>query len=341
MPAAPRPFRRPRRAKLYAGNERNLARLARALTRGELVAVPTETVYGLAGDALNPKACRAIFRAKGRPTNDPLIVHVQDRAAVNALAETSPAFEKIADAFWPGPLTVVLRKKRIVPDIVTSGQPSVAIRCPAHPLFRQLLKKCGRPLAAPSANPFGYISPTTAQHVLENLGTRIDYILDGGAAKIGLESTILDLRNPRAPRVLRPGAISRGELERVLGVRVTERRQVAKAKTSAPAPGMLSRHYSPRTPLKLRERLRVSEAALRPEEAFLFFKKPARVDPAAKNIFWLSERGDPNEAAKNLFAWLRKLDRTGWKQLHAERATGHTGLARAINDRLSRAAAVG
>ena len=339
MPAVARPSPRPRRAKIYAGNERNLTRLARALTRGELVAVPTETVYGLAGDALNPKACRAIFRAKGRPSHDPLIVHVQDRAAVAALAETSPAFEKIADAFWPGPLTVVLPKKRIVPDIVTSGQPSVAIRCPAHPLFRKLLKKCGRPLAAPSANPFGYISPTTALHVLESLGARIDYILDGGAAKIGLESTILDLRNPRAPRVLRPGAISRRELERVLGVRVTERRQVAKARTHAPAPGTLSRHYSPRTPLKLTERLRVSEAALRPKEAFLFFKKPARVDRGVKNIFWLSERGDLTEAAQNLFAKLRQLDRSGWTHLHAERGPGDAGLARAINDRLTRAAA--
>ncbi|HEY9155716.1 MAG TPA: L-threonylcarbamoyladenylate synthase, partial [Opitutaceae bacterium] len=336
MSAAARPSPRARRAKIYAGTERNLTRLARALAAGELVAVPTETVYGLAGDALNPEAARAIFRAKGRPSNDPLIVHVHGVAEVEELAETSNAFRKVSTAFWPGPLTVVLAKKSIVPDIVTSGGPSVAIRCPAHPLFRKLLKKCGRPLAAPSANPFGYISPTTAEHVAESLGDRIDYILDGGAAKIGVESSIIDLRNPKKPKVLRPGAISRSDLERVLGSRVTERRQLAKAKTRAAAPGMLSRHYSPRTRLTLANKLRVSETALRPKEAWLFFKKPARVDRAAKNIFWLSESGNLNEAAKNLFAQLRKLDRAGWKQLHAERAPGEAGLARAINDRLSR-----
>jgi len=339
MHAAARRSRRSPRAKIFKGSARNLTRLARALMAGELVAVPTETVYGLAGDALNPRACRAIFKTKGRPTNDPLIVHVHSAKDVDALAERSEAFEKIAQAFWPGPLTVVLPKKKIVPDLVTSGQSSVAIRCPAHPLFRKLLKACGRPLAAPSANPFGYISPTTAQHVADGLGNRIDYILDGGAAAIGVESTILDLRNPRMPRVLRPGAISRAELERVLGRRVSERRQVAKAKTSAPAPGMLSRHYSPRTKLTLVTSLRVSEAALQPKEAFLFFQKPTRLSRGVKNIFWLSEKGKFGEAAKNLFAQLRRLDRAGWSQLHAERAPGEAGLARAINDRLTRAAA--
>lgn len=341
MSAATRRSPVARTAKVFSGQPRNLARLAHALQRGELVAIPTETVYGLAGNALDTKACRAIFKAKGRPSNDPLIVHIHSIQDLDALANRTADVDKLAAAFWPGPLTLVLSKKSSVPDVVTSGGASVAIRCPAHPLFRALLKKCGLPLAAPSANPFGYISPTTAQHVLESLGHRIDYILDGGAAEIGIESTILDLRNPRVPRILRPGAISRDELERVLKRPIIERRQIAAKNNNAPAPGMLSRHYSPRKPLQLRDRLLVSEPPLRPKDAFLFFKRPRGSVKASKvpNIFWLSEKGSLAEAAQNLFAHLRRLDRAPWTHLHAERAPGRSGLARAINDRLTRASA--
>ncbi|MDF3057521.1 MAG: Sua5/YciO/YrdC/YwlC family protein [Rariglobus sp.] len=174
-------------ARVYRPTPKNLAHLARVLAKGGLVAAPTETVYGLAADALNAKACRAIFRAKGRPANDPLIVHVGSLAQAGEIAELNEAARKVARVFWPGPLTLVLPKRPGVPAIVTSGLPSVAVRMPAHRLFRELIRRSGRPLAAPSANPFGYVSPTTAAHVRDGLGQRIGYILDGGPAKIGVE----------------------------------------------------------------------------------------------------------------------------------------------------------
>jgi L-threonylcarbamoyladenylate synthase len=359
------------KARIHQGTPRNLARLARALRAGELVAVPTETVYGLAADALNPRACRAIFRAKGRPASDPLIVHIHAVSQVDELAVRNPALDKVAAAFWPGPLTVVLPKKACVPDIVTSGRPSVAIRLPSHPLFLELLRLTGRPLAAPSANRFSYVSPTTAQHVMDGLGRKIPHILDGGAATIGLESTILDLRNPARPRILRPGAIDRGELERVLGCRVAQSRPVAKRDQSAVAPGSHLRHYSPRTPVTLHRR--ITPAVLRNAAAgdvFLLLKplaalsagipasvaastgKPGAADrtsrkaqaPRTKRIqrpatIALSPDGDLERCARSLFATLRELDRTGWKHIHAELAPGRSALALAINDRLRRAAA--
>lgn len=334
-----------RRAKLYRGTLRNLKLLARALARGKLVAVPTETVYGLAGDALNPRACRAIFRAKGRPSNDPLIVHIHSLAQLGLIAEPNPLVDLLAAAFWPGPLTLVLPKKKIVPDVVTAGGPSVAIRWPAHPLFLKLLRLCEHPLAAPSANQFGYVSPTTAAHVTDGLGGRIDFILDGGPSKIGLESTILDLRNPSRPRLLRPGAIERSDLERTLGCKVgVARKNSTSATARVLAPGMLSKHYSPRTPLTLHSRLSPTESLAAPKEAFLFFKKPEfKSDPrprrAEANTRWLSEQGSFEEAARSLFSVLRELDGGGWSRLHAERAPGKSALALAINDRLTRAAA--
>lgn len=327
-------------ARLFRGTPRNLARLARALQRGELVAVPTETVYGLAGDALNPAACRKIFKAKGRPTNDPLIVHIHTLAQLDVLAERNDAVERVARAFWPGPLTIVLPKKAVVPDLVTSGRPSVAVRMPGHRLFRELLKLCGRPLAAPSANPFGYISPTSAVHVRDSLGGKIDYILDGGEADIGLESTILDLRDPRRPAILRPGAISAKEIARVL-----KRPVAGSGKTNtrgaAIAPGMLSKHYSPRSPIQLHRRLDAKHVrALPADEVALFLFKPAAAKTtAAQNVCWLAERGDLREAGRKLFAALRALDDGRWKRIHAELAPGSDGFALAINDRLTRASA--
>jgi L-threonylcarbamoyladenylate synthase len=335
-------------ARVYRGTARNIARLARVLREGGIVAVPTETVYGLAGDALNPAACRKIFKAKGRPTNDPLIVHIHALAQLDELAERNETVEKVARAFWPGPLTIVLPKKACVPDLVTSGRPSVAIRMPAHPLFVKLLRACGRPLAAPSANPFGYISPTSAAHVRESLGGKIEHILDGGEAEIGLESTILDLRDPHRPVVLRPGAISAKEIARVLGRRVGDaKKKTAGVKTGALAPGMLAKHYSPRTPITLHARLTVrAVTALPADEAAVFVFKPKAAPKAVAkngrygdNVFWLSERGDLARAARRLFAVLRALDDGKWTRIHAELAPGREGFALAINDRLTRAAA--
>lgn len=322
---------------MFRGTPTNVSRLAKALQRGELVAVPTETVYGLAADALNPQACREIFRAKGRPSADPLIVHIHDWSQLELLAEPNPAARKLAKAFWPGALTMVLPKKEIVDDIVTSGLPSVAIRMPGHALFRRLLKRCGRPLAAPSANPFGYVSPTSARHVMAGLNGKIRYILEGGQAAIGLESTIVDLRNPEAPRLLRPGIITREEIEAVL--RTPLQAGPKKSSKSAPqvAPGLLKRHYSPHTPVVLCDGISGEPWHHAPaNEAWLLLSKPAGKPPA--NVFWLDPHGDLRGAARQLFATLRRLDSTGFKRIHAELALGG-GPSEAINDRLRRAAA--
>lgn len=326
-------------ARVYRPTPRNLARLARVLAGGGLVAAPTETVYGLAADALDAKACRAIFRAKGRPANDPLIVHVDSLEQAAEVAELNDAARKVAAAFWPGPLTLVLPKRPGVPSIVTSGLQSVAVRMPAHPLFRELIRRSGRPLAAPSANPFGYVSPTSAAHVLDGLGSRIGHILDGGPAEIGVESTILDLRDPKKPALLRPGAISREELGRVIGRKVAAYRGAVPKTKAAVAPGLLERHYSPRTPLTLVRKLGATAIRRTPAgEALLFLRKPAGVSGA--NVFWLSTaRGGLAEAAHNLFEQLRALDHGGWSRIRAELAPGSGALAVAINDRLGRAAA--
>jgi L-threonylcarbamoyladenylate synthase len=329
-----------RTARIFRGTPRNLARLAQALARGELVAVPTETVYGLAADALSPRACRRIFRAKGRPSSDPLIVHIYEWRQLELLAEPNAAARRLAAAFWPGPLTLVLRKKPVVPAIVTAGLPSVAVRMPRHPLLRRLLKLCGRPLAAPSANPFGYVSPTTAEHVRLGLGGKIRYILDGGAAPIGLESTIVDVRNPRIPRLLRPGAITREQLERVLGGRVAVARRSAKTPRGAQlAPGLLKRHYSPHTPVALHATAAPADwLGAGPDEAWLLIMKPRQATPP--NVFWLDARGNLQGVARRLFSQLRLLDAAGYRRIHVELAPGG-GLADAINDRLRRAAAAG
>ncbi len=325
-------------ARLYRGTPRNLALLAKALRKGELVGVPTETVYGLAANALDARACRSIFRAKGRPTADPLIVHIHALRQLAEIAVPNDAARKLARAFWPGPLTIVLPKRDVVPAIVSSGLPSVAVRMPRHPLFRRLLKLSGVPLAAPSANPFGYVSPTSAAHVLAGLGNKIPHILDGGSSQIGVESTIVDLRDEHSPRLLRPGAITQEDLERVLGMPVKKPTKHSQRRAQV-APGLLKRHYSPRTPSVLHERIS-TETARRssPNEAWLFVTKPNGL--SGKNIFWLDARGDLRAAARRLFAVLRQIDGAGFSKLHLERAQGG-GLADAINDRLQRAAGKG
>ncbi len=320
-------------ARIHAPSPASLRRLAAALQRGELVAIPTETVYGLAANALEAKACRAIFQAKRRPANDPLIVHVLDLGDAEKLAEFNPAARRLARRFWPGPLTLVLPKKPCVPGIVTSGGPTVAIRAPAHPLARRLLRLAKIPLAAPSANVFGYISPTTAAHVSEGLGRRIPHILDGGASPVGVESTVLDMTNPSRPRVLRPGTVTAAQLAQFLGVPV----QGAKAKNGRArqlAPGMLERHYSPRTPLVIGRPDKIASK----ESASILLRRPAG-KPAA-NIFWLSRRGALAEIARNLYAVLREADAGGFRRIVIEPLPADAGgLAAAINDRLKRAAA--
>ena len=330
-------------ASILSPTSANLRRLAAALRRGELVAIPTETVYGLAANALDPQACRKIFRAKRRPASDPLIVHVIDIAHAAPLAHLPPEAVRLARRFWPGPLTLVVKKKSTVPAVVTAGRASVALRSPAHQLTRRLLRLAGMPLAAPSANPFGYISPTTAEHVRLSLGHRIRYILDGGPCCVGVESTILDLRNPARPLILRPGAISAATLARVLGRKVTAGRirheLPAYSIRGAIAPGLMKQHYSPRTPLTLvGARVRMVMKKIPADTAVIFRQRPAGVFPPDRT-YWLSERGSLPEAARKLYAVLRRADLGGHARLVVETippAAG--GLAGAINDRLRRAA---
>ncbi|MEO6003440.1 MAG: L-threonylcarbamoyladenylate synthase [Opitutus sp.] len=324
-------------ARIYRGTPRNIAHLAKVLLAGDLVAVPTETVYGLAANALDPTACRKIFKAKGRPTNDPLIVHLYSIAQLHAVAVPNPAALKLARAFWPGPLTIVLPKRDVLPDIVSSGLPSVAVRIPNHPLFRRLLKRSGLALAAPSANPFGYISPTTAAHVQAGLGRKIAHILDGGASSIGVESTIVDLRDPAKPRLLRPGAITRAQIEAVLGMPVLTVRRSSRDRAQI-SPGLLKRHYSPRTPSVLHDQISLKAVAESTErEAWIFMAKPTGLKRRT-NVFWLDARGQLKGAAHRLFDVLRQVDARKFARINLERATGG-GLADAINDRLERAAA--
>jgi L-threonylcarbamoyladenylate synthase len=324
-------------ARILPGTPKNLRRLARVLRRGGLVAVPTETVYGLAASALDARACRLIFQAKRRPSNDPLIVHVADLPMLARIAEPNAAVASLARAFWPGPLTLVLARKPVIPDVVTAGLSSVAVRMPAHPLLRRLLRLCRLPLAAPSANPFGYISPTTAIHVREGLGSAIAHILDGGPCQHGLESTIVDVRDPGRPVLLRPGVITAEQLARVLGVPVRTATRRRSVRLPALAPGLMARHYSPLRPLRTHRRITAAMVArARSDEAWICFRRPDWAG-SAKNVFWLSARGNVDEAGRRLFALLRRLDQGGWTRLHAELAPA-SGPGFAINDRLLRAA---
>lgn len=316
-----------------------LRRLGAALRRGELVAIPTETVYGLAANALDTRACRRIFTAKRRPADDPLIVHVGSRAQAETLARFNESARELARALWPGPLTLVLERTPLVPDVVTSGQSSVAVRCPAHGLARRILRDAGVPLAAPSANPFGYVSPTTAAHVLAGLGGRIGHVLDGGACRVGVESTIVDVRDPRRLVILRPGAVSAADLRRVLraaGIRVvvgTKRRELVLS------PGLLDQHYSPHTPFRLVPKVDRAEAA-DADCAVIRWRRPqGRSSELGRIGFWLSRRGEAAEAARRLYRVLREADESGCRAILCEKAPASAGaLGEAINDRLARAA---
>jgi L-threonylcarbamoyladenylate synthase len=298
------------------------------LRRGEVVAVPTETVYGLAGDALNADAAAKVFAAKERPAFDPLIVHVADASWIETLSEVTGAAEKLAhrlaETFWPGPLTMVLPAKDLVPDLVRSGLPTVALRCSAHPVMAAVVEELGRPLAAPSANRFGRISPVTTQDVIEELGGRIPLVLEGGACRHGLESTIVAVEDGRLT-LLRPGPVTTEELEKFAPV------QRAVRGGAVSAPGMLESHYAPRTPLRL-----WPEHAPLPDDAatsgVLVF---GAVGPGFAAVEVLPS--DPADAAPLFFAALRRLDSSGVARIYA-REIPESGLGMAIMDRLRRAA---
>jgi L-threonylcarbamoyladenylate synthase len=299
---------------------------ANLLAEGKLVALPTETVYGLGGNAFDEGAVAGIFQAKERPRFDPLILHQYTAERVLELAAEVPAAARqLADALWPGPLTLVLPRTSVIPDLVTAGLDTVALRVPAHPLTRKVLRQLHFPVAAPSANPFGFVSPVTAAHVAAQLGDSIDYILDGGDCRIGLESTIVGFPDGR-PTVYRKGGTSVERIEEILAYRV----EVRTDSSSRPAaPGMLSSHYSPGVPLRIVDRVVRAGTA---ERAAVIFGRPG-----GGHTYSLSERGDLEEAARRLFTILRQLAAGGYGAADVERVP-ERGLGRAINDRLRRAA---
>jgi L-threonylcarbamoyladenylate synthase len=308
-----------------------VAAAARSLAEGALVAFPTETVYGLGADATNPAAIARLYQAKGRPAFNPLIAHVWDIAAARQIARFDGPALALAEAFWPGPLTLVLPKADgcVVADLATAGLDTVAIRIPAHPVARDILRAIGRPVAAPSANLSGHVSPTTAAHVESDLAGRIDLIVDGGAVTVGVESTIVGCFG--APMLLRPGGLPREDIERVLGYQLLQ--PPADADGGQPlAPGMLASHYAPRA------RVRLHADKIEPGEALLAFGLGAisGIDAAAA-VMNLSARGDLAEAAANLFGHLRALDAQGARTI-AVMPIPDEGLGEAINDRLRRAA---
>ncbi len=306
---------------------------ARTLARGGLVAFPTETVYGLGADATRPEAIARLYQAKGRPSFNPLIAHVADLAAAQAIARFDAASLKLAEAFWPGPLTLVLPKSQGCPvaDLATAGLDTIAVRVPAHPTARAILLALGKPVAAPSANLSGHVSPTTAAHVRSDLDGRIDLIVDGGPVSVGVESTIVGCLD--IPTMLRPGGVSRADIERVLGHKLADAAHDGDEADPHPlAPGMLASHYAPRAAVRL------DATHLEHGEALLAFGDAAisGVDNTA-TVLNLSPRGDLIEAAANLFGYLRALDRKGARTI-AVMPIPHHGLGEAINDRLRRAA---
>lgn len=313
----------------------DVGRAATLIAQGKLVAFPTETVYGLGANALDVNAVAAVFAAKGRPHFDPLIVHVATLAAARELTTGFPdAAVRLAERFWPGPLTLVLPKVERIPDLVTAGLPTVALRVPSHPLALQLIEQAAVPIAAPSANLFGYVSPTTAQHVAEQLGDRIDAILDGGPCTVGVESTVLHLAGDR-PTLLRPGGISLEEIETLIGPVAVLQQSPQSDAAPQPAPGMLDRHYAPRTPLEIVDQLPPRDSQL---QCGLLSLEPSDVATDFAAVEVLSSTGDLTEAAANFYAAVRRLDSAGLRQILARRFPNH-GLGRALNDRLRRAAA--
>ncbi len=307
-----------------------IAKAARVLGAGGLVAFPTETVYGLGADATDPAAVARLFAAKARPKFNPLIAHVVDAAAAKRLGTFSTAAERLAAKFWPGALTLVVpaRGDCAVCELARAGLATIALRVPAHAVAQELLAAVGKPVAAPSANRSGHVSPTTAEHVLADLSGAIDLVLDGGPTPLGLESTIVDCTG-EPPRLLRLGGIARAEIERALGGPLAD----ASSSATPAAPGMLASHYAPRT------RLRLDVAEVRPGEALLTFggARPKSAERAVR-VLDLSAKGDLVQAAANLYAHLRALDAAGAEAI-AIAPIPHEGLGEAINDRLKRAAA--
>ena len=329
---------------LLSTADEDLKKAAAALADGFLVAFPTETVYGLGADAFNLSALARVFEAKNRPRFDPLIIHIAESAHLFRIADTSLLSEAakkrlsiLSERLWPGPLTLILPKKAEVPDLATAGLATAAIRFPSNPVAQKLIRLSAKAIAAPSANPFGCLSPTSARHVEAQLGEKVDFIVDGGKTTIGLESTVLDLCRDK-PAILRPGGTSRETIEALIGpVEFSSglSHETAESTAGRLSPGQLKSHYAPRTPLIL-----YPLGALLPDapgEGRLYFTSPGKENAApAGRTRILSKTGDLCEAAANLFEMLHELDSLGLRLIRAEEAPG-SGLGEAINDRLRRA----
>ena len=353
------------KARILAPTPENLRQAADAIRSGGLVAMPTETVYGLAGNAFAPEALARIFETKERPTFDPLIIHVGigakslfalQRMKLLDLRGFSPQAHERADRliqkFWPGPLTLVLPKDAAVPDLATSGLGTVALRMPRHPVAQMLIAACGAPLAAPSANRFGRISPTTAQHVMDELGDRIEFILDGGACEIGVESTVLAIGEDGVLSLLRPGGVSRDEIENCAGCEVTIQSSISPG--ALQGPGMLESHYAPTKPFHVLGRdTRFPVIEAEGPIGLLLFKSEiglsldeqtsvtslSRLTGRRVLARILTSTGDLREAAQNLFAEMRFLDHSEAVAIFSEPCPSTEGLGHAITDRMKRAAA--
>jgi L-threonylcarbamoyladenylate synthase len=325
--------------------EQEIQEAAKLLLEGKLVAFPTETVYGLGADATNQAAVQAIFKAKGRPASNPLIVHVasfEDMLACIDFSKSTDSAQlrsrlKALSQFWPGPLSVVVPKAMHIAPAVSAGGPSVALRIPRHPLALRLLEIAKRPIAAPSANPSMYISPTTAQHVRDNLGDTVAAVLDGGPCEIGIESTVLSLMD-ETPTVLRPGAVTVEQLSQSLHCQVTiTTSKVHDTSTTLLSPGLLAKHYSPHTPVTLLSSLTAERSTGKRIGVVLFRRDtPLAFTPAAVKV--ISEAGDLSQVAARIFSSLRELDRAGLDCIAVDTCEP-VGLGVAIMDRLLRATA--
>ena len=324
---------------ILSTSDKDLKKAAAALAAGLLVAFPTETVYGLGADAFNPSALAKVFDAKNRPRFDPLIVHIAEMEALSRIVDNAAlgasARERLlilGERLWPGPLTLVLPKRSELPDLATAGLPTAAVRFPSHPVAQKLIRLSTGAVAAPSANLFGRLSPTSVHHVISQLGDKVDYVIDGGKTQVGIESTVLDLSGEH-PAILRQGGVPREEIEALIGP-VGLSTGLPPSLSPRLSPGQLKSHYAPRTPLILHK---PGELALLPEapgEGRLYFSGTAHGHRSRV----LSETGNPVEAAANLFETLHELDGLGLKLIRAEEAPP-AGLGEAINDRLHRAAA--
>ena len=336
---------------ILSTSERDLEQAAAALASGALVAFPTETVYGLGADAFNTSALARIFEVKNRPRFDPLIIHIADLASLSRIADTAALSEAsskrlsvLSERLWPGPLTLILPKRAEVPGLATAGLATVAVRFPSHPVAQKLIQLSTGAVAAPSANPFGCLSPTRASHVIRQLGEKVDYIIDGGRTQVGIESTVLDISG-EIPRLLRPGGTSReliealiGKVELSTGPSIEPYAETTDSAAAPMSPGQLKSHYAPTTPLILHKAGKLASLPEAQGEGRLYFSTPA-ADPnpgVSRVIRVLSETGDLCEAAANLFDMLHELDRLGLCLIRAEEAPAH-GLGAAINDRLRRA----